>query len=107
MAWLCGNLFVNNATGNITGYINNGSDWTVDSPYNYENNSYMLSNSSTNTDTLTYVFIVRQIITPLICFGGIIGNIVTLLVFIKRLREAGEMLERGSLVGMIGKLAGL
>ena len=103
MAWLCRNSPVNNTSGNIS------NSFEVTDNY-LDNNSLVFTSNSTEvawrqlSGAMAYVFVMRQIVIPLICLAGILGNLVTLLVFIKRLWEAPEMLERGSLVGMIGKV---
>ena len=50
----------------------------------------------------SYRFIMMQIVIPVICGFGLLGNTLALAVLISRIRENIEMLERGSLIGMTG-----
>ncbi len=52
---------------------------------------------------LIYGFVIRQYVIPVICGFGLLGNLLTLVVLLRRIREGVEMLEKGSLIGMIGR----
>ncbi len=58
-----------------------------------------------NDEDVTYEFVTMHIVIPVVCSFGLLGNLLALVVLLRRVNEGGiEMLEKGSLVGMIGKL---
>ncbi len=44
-----------------------------------------------------------QVVIPVVCAAGTLGNLVTCVVLFKRMQEGIEMLEKGSIVAMMGK----
>ena len=59
---------------------------------------------SNNDDAVTYEFVTMHIVIPVVCSFGLLGNLLALVVLLRRVNEGGiEMLEKGSLVAMIGK----
>ena len=103
MAWFCSK--VNNVTNiNITSSISNielNKTFGYYDVLEFQNieNEIMKRNSQ-----LVYGFVIRQYVIPVICAFGLLGNMLTLVVLLRRIREGVEMLEKGSLIGMIGKL---
>ena len=60
---------------------------------------------SNNEEDVTYEFVTMHIVIPVVCSFGLLGNLLALVVLLRRVNEGGiEMLEKGSLVGMIGRL---
>ncbi len=102
MSWMC------DQTGtNLT------NDYEDDNFSYYSSNETFLQtgelNHSTNNwefkeERESYKFIMVWIIIPVICAFGLLGNSLALAVLIRRIMENIEMLEKGSLVGMIGLL---
>ena len=49
----------------------------------------------------SYEFVVENILVPALCLFGIFGNVLTLLILIRRLHDGIECLEKAALLGMI------
>ena len=52
-------------------------------------------------DQWNYQHVAQRILVPLLCSCGILGNILTFVVLIKRMNESIEVIEKGSLIGII------
>ena len=48
-----------------------------------------------------FQFVAQCIIVPILCSCGILGNILTFIVLMKRMNESIEVIEKGSLVGIL------
>ena len=100
-------------------FNNNGSFAYKTATTNYESigattNSYYETNFTGNhsnyfnADDLlhdenqwNYQFVAQRILVPLLCSCGILGNTLTFVVLIKRMNESIEVIEKGSLIGII------
>ncbi len=94
MAFYCNKFYSN---GEINGNVspvnhiwNNGTNATLDF-------SLPKANVKIYQDVMTWYVI------PAICGFGLLGNLLALVVLLRRIREGVEMLEKSCLVGMIGK----
>ena len=107
MDWMCA-LFNNSKPGNdlTTLYTNQKLDVTT----NPLNQTKEMSNQSTyfNADHLlhdesrwNFQFVAQCIFVPILCSCGILGNILTFIVLMKRMNESTEVIEKGLLVGIL------
>ena len=66
-----------------------------------ENETTMLD-SEFQEDEWNYDNVVIRVIVPAICAFGIFGNLLTTVVLVRRMKDNIDMLEKGSLMGMLG-----
>ena len=52
---------------------------------------------------ITFEFIILRVVIPVLCVFGLVGNLLALIVLLHRINEGIELLEKGSLIGMIGE----
>ncbi len=102
MSWMCdqtGNNFTHDYEDqNFSDYSSNET-LSQTSELNHSANNWELPE-----ERVSYKFIMVWIIIPVICAFGLLGNSLALAVLVRRITENIEMLEKGSLVGMIGLL---
>ncbi len=109
MTWFCDNWSITNISENhnysTTSQENNSYDMLI---VNHTSLAVLDTNDTISMflktkQEFTYGFVIRQYVIPVICGFGLLGNLLTLVVLLCRIKEGVEMLEKGSLIGMIGK----
>ncbi len=92
MDWLCEHIKSKEPRTNggafVNGTLRNSSD---------------LTGSTSSEDDIEWDLqhISSWIIIPIVCILGLLGNLLSFLVFLYRLQERIEMMEKGSILGMI------
>ncbi len=101
MEWMCDMFNINIESNNSI----NSSPQTIQ---NHSNGSLMDVNLTydyhlTEDESVSYELIMSSIVIPAVCAFGLLGNLMALVVLLYRAQEGVEMLEKGSLVSMIGR----
>ncbi len=106
MAWLvCPEVMknmsgINNSLSNVTKASSlQDFDGTIHINSSNLNDEATLALASNN---ITYGFFILQIVIPIVCSFGLLGNLLALVVLICRINEGIDVLEKGSIVGMMG-----
>ena len=103
MAWICNHL------SNVSIQTQHEKIWNISldimNNETAENDSFEIGKIKSAimlNGGLLYGSVVKNVVIPGICVCGLAGNLLTLVVLLRRITECTETLERGSLIGMIG-----
>ncbi len=104
MAWICNHL------SNVSIQMQYETAWNISmeiiSNETADNESFEINRIKSAimlNGGLLYGSILKNFVIPGICGCGLVGNLMTLIVLLRRMKECTETIERGSLIGMIGK----
>ena len=103
MEWMCEmfdiNIELNDSINSSPQTIQNHSNGSLmDVNLTHDYSDYHL----TEEESVSYELIMSSVVIPAVCAFGLLGNLMALVVLLYRAQEGVEMLEKGSLVSMIG-----
>ena len=103
MAWMVCEEILTNLTASEVQVSNNTPHNLTDSFRTGPEYSITSNDVTVGKDDITYELIILHVVIPVLCVFGLVGNLLALVVLMHRINEGIEMLERGSLIGMIGE----